>query len=71
LTHFSAVRRWALSLSIGLLLCSSANLNAANLSKGSEARQDYPSRKCGRCHAIEAVGECPLKNEAKLREFLV
>ena len=48
----------ALGLSIGLL-CLPANSDAANLSKVATRGKSILQEKCGRCHAIEAVGERP------------
>jgi mono/diheme cytochrome c family protein len=59
----------ALSLSIGLLLCLPANLDAANLSKAAERGKIILQEKCGRCHATEAVGESPLKDAPPMRDI--
>ena len=32
-------------------------------------RQGHPSDKCGRCHAVEAVGESPLKTAPPMRDI--
>jgi cytochrome c553 len=59
----------ALGLSIGLLFCLPANLDAANLSKASKRGKIILQEKCGRCHAIEAVGESPLKDAPPMRDI--
>jgi cytochrome c553 len=59
----------ALGLSIGLLLCLSATLDAANLSKEATRGKIILQEKCGRCHAIEAVGESPLKKAPPMRDI--
>jgi mono/diheme cytochrome c family protein len=57
-----------LGLSIGLLLCLPTTLDAADASKLAAARGKVILQdKCGRCHAIEAVGESPLKNAPPMR----
>jgi len=59
----------ALRLGVGLLLCLPANAEAANLSKAAERGRIILQEKCGRCHAIEAVGESPLKNAPPMRDI--
>jgi len=59
----------ALGLSVGLLLCLPANVDAANLSKAAEQGRIILQEKCGRCHAIEAVGESPLKKAPPMRDI--
>jgi len=59
----------ALGLSVGLLLCSPANVDAANLSKAAERGRIILQEKCGRCHAIEAVGESPLRSAPPMRDI--
>ncbi len=59
----------ALALSIGLLLCLPANLDAANLSKVATRGKIILREKCARCHAIEAVGESPLKEAPPMRDI--
>jgi len=61
----------ALSLGIGLLLYLPANLDAAKLSKIATRGKTILQEKCGRCHAIEAVGESPLKNAPPMRDIYV
>lgn len=60
---------YAISLSIGLLLCFPANLDAAKLGKTATRGKIILQEKCGRCHAIERVGESPLKNAPPMRGF--
>lgn len=57
----------ALSLSIGLLLCFPANLDAAKLGKTAAKGRIILRDKCGRCHAIGRVGESPLKSAPPMR----
>ena len=59
----------ALVLSIGLLLCLPANLNAAKLSKVATRGKTILQEKCGRCHAIEPIGESPLKEAPPMRDI--
>ena len=59
----------ALSLSVGLLLCLPANVDAANLNEAAERGRTILQEKCGRCHAIEAVGGSPLKNAPPMRDI--
>lgn len=59
----------ALSLSIGLLLCLLAHVEAADLSKVAKQGKMVLQEKCGRCHAIEAVGESPLKEAPPMRDI--
>jgi cytochrome c5 len=59
----------ALVLSIGLLLCSPANLEAAKLSKVATRGKTILQEKCGRCHAIGPVGESPLKQAPPFRDI--
>jgi cytochrome c2 len=59
----------ALGLSIGLLLCLPASLDAANLSKAAKRGKIILQEKCGRCHAIEAVGESTLKKAPPMRDI--
>ena len=49
-----------LDLSIGLLLCLPGTLDAADFSKLQIRGKAILQEKCGRCHAIEAVGASPL-----------
>lgn len=59
----------ALALSIGLLLCLLTNLDAANLGKVAKRGRIILQEKCGRCHAIEALGESPLKGAPPMRDI--
>ena len=60
-----------LGLGAGLLLCLPTALDAAEsgqlqlAARGKAILQD----KCGRCHAIEAVGESPLKTAPPMRDI--
>ena len=57
------------SLCMALLLCLPASLDAAKLSKAAERGKIILQEKCGRCHAIEAVGESPLKGAPPMRDI--
>ena len=58
----------AVVASVSLLLSMPANLHAADLSKVAAARGKVILQKnCGRCHAIDAVGESPLKEAPPMR----
>ena len=59
----------ALGLSIGLLLCLPANSEAADLSKVAKRGKIILQEKCGRCHAIEVVGESPLRKAPPMRDI--
>jgi mono/diheme cytochrome c family protein len=59
----------ALGLSIGLLFCLPANLDAAKLSRVTNRGKVILQEKCGRCHAIEGVGESSLKDAPPMREI--
>ena len=59
----------ALSLSIGLVLCLPANLDAANLSKAAKRGKIILQEKCGRCHAVGADDESPLKKAPPMRDI--
>ena len=48
------------SAAVAAILCLPADLDAANLSKVATRGKIILQEKCGRCHAIEAVGESPL-----------
>jgi mono/diheme cytochrome c family protein len=58
----------ALGLSAGLLLCFPANLDAADSGKLAARGKVVLQEKCGRCHAVEAVGESPLKQAPPMRD---
>lgn len=57
------------SLSTGLLLCLPTHFEAADLSKLAKQGKMILHEKCGRCHAIEAVGESPLKEAPPMRDI--
>jgi mono/diheme cytochrome c family protein len=59
----------ALGLSVGLLLCLSGTLDAADFSKLETRGKVILQEKCGRCHAIEAVGESPLNKAPPMRDI--
>ena len=59
----------ALRLSAGLLLCVSATSDAAEFNKVETRGKVIPQDKCGRCHAIEAVGESPLNKAPPMRDI--
>jgi mono/diheme cytochrome c family protein len=59
----------ALGLSAGLLLSLPATLDAAELSKLATRGKVLLQEKCGRCHAIEAVGESPLEKAPPMRDI--
>ncbi len=59
----------ARGLSVGLLLCLPANVDAANVSKAAQRGRVILQEQCERCHAIEAVGESPLKNAPPMRNI--
>ena len=57
------------SLIVGLLLCSSATSEAANSGQLKARGKAILQENCGRCHAIEAVGESPLKQAPRMRDI--
>jgi mono/diheme cytochrome c family protein len=57
-----------LGLSAGLLLCLGPTLEAAELNKVETGGKAILQEKCGRCHAIEAVGESPLNGAPAMRD---
>lgn len=59
----------ALSLSIGLLLCLPAHIEAADLRKVAKQGKMVLEERCGRCHAIEAFGKSPLKEAPPMRDI--
>jgi mono/diheme cytochrome c family protein len=62
------VPRFAFELLIAaLLVCSSATANAATSSQLRSKGKALLEEKCGRCHAIGAVGESPLKEAPPMR----
>jgi mono/diheme cytochrome c family protein len=56
-------------LSAGLLLWLPGTLNAAESSQLAARGKIILQEKCGRCHAIEAIGESPLKTAPPMREI--
>jgi mono/diheme cytochrome c family protein len=58
-----------LGLSAGLIGCLPAALNPADFSKVATRGKAILQEKCGRCHAIEAVGESPLKQAPPMRDI--
>jgi mono/diheme cytochrome c family protein len=57
------------SLFVGLLLCFSATSDAADSSRLKTRGKAILQEKCGRCHAIEAAGESPLKQAPPMRDI--
>ena len=58
----------AFRLSAVLILCLPITLDAADSNKQAAARGNVIlQEKCGRCHAIGAVGESPLQNAPPMR----
>jgi cytochrome c len=59
-----------LGLGAGLILCLPTALEAADSGQLAAARgKAILQDKCGRCHAIEAVGESPLKTAPPMRDI--
>ena len=59
----------ALGFSAGLLLCLPTTFEAADFSKQATRGKVILQEKCGRCHAIEAVGESPLQKAPPMRDI--
>ena len=59
----------ARSLIVGLLLCLSAASDAADSSQLRSRGKAILQEKCGRCHAIGAVGGSPLKAATPMRNI--
>jgi cytochrome c len=57
------------SLIVGLLLCLSATSEAANSGQLKARGKAILQKNCSRCHAIEAVGESPLKQAPRMRDI--
>jgi mono/diheme cytochrome c family protein len=57
----------ALRLGAGLLLLTTASLDAAELGKTAKRGQAILQANCGRCHAIGAVGKSPLESAPPMR----
>src|SRR4051812_35721433 len=58
-----------LGLGVGLLAYLPASLNAAGPEQLAARGKQVLQEKCGRCHAIEAVGESPLKIAPPMRDI--
>jgi mono/diheme cytochrome c family protein len=58
----------ARGLIAGLLMGLSATANAADSGQLSERGKVILEKNCGRCHAIEAVGDSPLKQARPMRD---
>ena len=58
-----------LGVGIGLLLSLPMDVDAANVGKAAERGKIILQDKCGRCHAIEAVGESPLGEAPPMRDI--
>jgi cytochrome c len=56
-------------LSAGILLCLAALSDAAISSKVAARGKLILQQNCGRCHAIEAVGDSPLKDAPPMRDI--
>jgi mono/diheme cytochrome c family protein len=63
--HFACT----LGLSAGLLLTLPGTLDAADFTKQEMRGKTILHEKCGRCHAIEAVGESPLNKAPPMRDI--
>lgn len=59
----------AMGLSVGLLLCLPTVVSAAKFGKAAERGRIILQKTCGRCHAIESVGESPLKCAPPMRDI--
>lgn len=59
----------ALGLSAAVLLCLPTPSKAADTSKLSALGKLILQEKCGRCHAIEAAGDSPLKKAPPMRDI--
>lgn len=57
------------ALIVGLLLCVSAASNAATTKQLRSRGKVVLQENCSRCHAIEAVGESPLKEAPPMRDI--
>jgi mono/diheme cytochrome c family protein len=64
--HFAFQARFLVA---GLLLCLPASSEAADSSKLATRGKVILQENCGRCHAIEAVGESPLKEAPPMRNI--
>jgi mono/diheme cytochrome c family protein len=61
----------AWSLIAGLLVCLSATANAADSDQLGSRGKVVLQQNCGRCHAVEASGESPLKQAPPMRDIYV
>jgi mono/diheme cytochrome c family protein len=61
----------ALALSAAILLCLPAVSDAADSSELAARGKLILQENCGRCHAIEAVGDSPLKKAPPMRDIYV
>jgi mono/diheme cytochrome c family protein len=59
----------AFGLGVSLLLCLPTTLDAAELSRVAIRGKAILQEKCGRCHAVEAAGESPLKQAPPMRDI--
>jgi mono/diheme cytochrome c family protein len=59
------------ALIAGLVLCLPATSDAADSSKLATRGKAILQEKCGRCHAVEAVGDSPLKMAPPMRDIYV
>jgi mono/diheme cytochrome c family protein len=55
----------------GLLVCLSATANAADSDLLGSRGKVVLQQNCGRCHAVEASGESPLKQAPPMRDIYV
>ena len=58
-----------LGLGAGIFLCLAALSDAAVSSKVAARGKLVLQQNCGRCHAIEVVGDSPLKNAPPMRDI--
>jgi len=56
-------------LIVGFFLCSPATLEAADSSQLSNRGKAILQQNCGRCHAVEAAGDSPLKQAPPMRDI--
>jgi mono/diheme cytochrome c family protein len=61
--------RQARSLIVAMLLCLPATSDAADSGQLRSRGKAILQEKCGRCHAIEAAGESPLKQAPPMRDI--
>jgi len=60
---------YARGLIVGLLVCLSATANAADSDQFSSRGKVILQQNCGRCHAVEATRESPLKRAPPMRDI--